>query len=91
VEFEYDPNKSAANLSKHGINFDDAQRLWDEPTFTFDTKPGSDESRQLVLGIIDGKHWTAITTNRGGATRIISVRRSRDYEEETYDKLIQGS
>ncbi|MCO6558000.1 MAG: BrnT family toxin [Bifidobacterium sp.] len=90
MEFEYDPNKSASNLKKHGINFDEAQRLWDGPTFTFEAKPGNDESRQLVLGIIDKKHWTAITTKRNEATRIISVRRSRDYEEETYDKLIQS-
>ncbi|WEV59766.1 BrnT family toxin [Bifidobacterium sp. ESL0728] len=90
MEFEFDPNKSASNLKKHGIDFDEAQRLWYGPTFTFDTKPGNDESRQLVLGIINEKHWTAITTNRNGKTRIISVRRSRDYEEETYDKLIQN-
>lgn len=28
IEFEYDPNKSAANLEKHGIDFEQAQELW---------------------------------------------------------------
>ena len=31
--FEYDENKSQINLSKHGINFNDAQLLWDAPDF----------------------------------------------------------
>ena len=38
---------------------------------------------------IDGKHWTAIVTYRGehkDIVRIISVRRSRDYEEDTYEQ-----
>lgn len=26
--FEYDPQKSAANLAKHGIDFDEAQHMW---------------------------------------------------------------
>jgi uncharacterized protein len=29
--FEYDPNKSAENKRKHGIDFEDAQRLWADP------------------------------------------------------------
>ena len=90
MDFEYDPQKSHMNLAKHGIDFEDAQQLWNGPTATFRTKPGSDEVRYLVLGMIDGKHWTAITTERGDRTRIISVRRSRTNEENEYDHYIQG-
>ncbi len=32
MEFEYDPQKSARNLAKHGIDFGEAQRLWDDRT-----------------------------------------------------------
>ena len=28
MEFEYDPAKSRANMGKHGIDFNEAQRLW---------------------------------------------------------------
>lgn len=28
--FEYDPNKSQINLTKHGIDFEQAQRLWED-------------------------------------------------------------
>lgn len=39
-----------------------------------------DEPRWLVIGRIDGKHWSAVVTRRGEHTRIISVRRARDEE-----------
>lgn len=55
----------------------------------FDAAPRSDDARYLELGVIDGKHWTAIVTYRGehkDIVRIISVRRSRDYEEDTYEQ-----
>ena len=32
ITFEFDKAKSQANLSKHGINFIDAQALWDDPS-----------------------------------------------------------
>lgn len=90
MEFEYDPNKSAINLAKHGIDFDDAQRLWEHPVLEVPTYAGTDEERKLNIGVIDGKHWSAVTTERNGKTRIISVRRSRRNEEEAYDNANQG-
>ena len=44
----------------------------------------NDDVRYIVLGMIDGKHWTAITTKRGKRIRIISVR-DRKNEEAYYD------
>jgi hypothetical protein len=38
----------------------------------------------MVIGMIDGKHWTAIITYRDDLIRIISVRRSRKEEEQLY-------
>ena len=88
MEFEYDPEKSKSNLAKHGIDFEAAQRLWDSSkTVTLvAAHAGNDAVRYLVLGMIDGKHWTAITTRRGKRIRIISVRRSRKNEEAIYDQ-----
>ena len=79
MEFEYDPAKSAKNLAKHGIDFDSKTVTLTAPN------PGNDDVRYIVLGMIDGKHWTAITTKRGKRIRIISVRRSRKNEEAYYD------
>lgn len=88
MEFEYDPAKSASNKPKHGIDFEEAQRLWDAPTLKATTYAGNDDQRSLHIGVIDGKHWSAITTERNGKLRIISVRRSRTNEKEAYDERI---
>lgn len=83
VEFEYDPAKSAKNLAKHGIDFEQAQPMRSGgKTVTLVSKhAGNDDVWYLVLGMIAGKHWAAITTKRGNRIRLISVRRSRKDEE----------
>lgn len=85
MEFEYDPNKSASNKVKHGIDFEEAKHLWDEPVVVAATDAGSDDSRTLVFGTIKGKHWTVVVTEREGRIRLISARRSRKSEEAIYD------
>jgi uncharacterized DUF497 family protein len=83
--FEFDPDKSAANLAKHGIDFETAQSLWDDDLrLVVDTRFLS-ERRELVIGRIGKRLWTAVVTFRGDAIRIISVRRSRDEEVRRYE------
>lgn len=84
MRFEYDREKSEANKAKHGIDFEEAQVLWSFPIYEVPTYAGNDAQRSLCIGEIDGKTWTAIITEREGRIRIISVRRSRDYETEAY-------
>jgi hypothetical protein len=43
------------------------------------------EERFMVVGFLDGKHWTAFITYRGDRVRLISVRRSRPSEVARYD------
>ena len=83
--FEFDPNKSQSNLDKHGIDFVDAQAIWLDPDFIEIKANSIDEPRSLVIGLIDGKHWSAITTYRDPKIRIISVRRSRSSEVAIYE------
>ena len=85
IAFEFDPDKSEANRKKHGIDFVEAQHLWETPTVELNSK-NSEESRRLVIGLIDGIHWTGIITSRGENVRIISVRRSRDEEKKIYER-----
>jgi uncharacterized DUF497 family protein len=85
VVFEFDPAKSARNKAKHGIDFEEAQQLWQSKTVSVRVD-FPDELRRLVVGVIDGKHWTAIVTERAGRTRLISVRRSREKECEIYEQ-----
>ncbi len=85
MEFEFDPDKSAANKSKHGIDFESAQALWDDPDFVEIPARTTDEPRFLIVGRIGGKNWSAVITYRQQNVRIISVRRSRIEEVELYE------
>jgi len=85
MRFEFDPNKSLANLLKHGIDFDVAQNLWNDPDLLEIPAKTTDEPRSLVIGKIDGKHWSAVITDRNQIIRLISVRRSRPEEIALYE------
>ena len=85
LPFEYDENKSKQNLAKHGIDFDAAQALWNDPALLVLPAKRIDETRFLVIGTINQKHWSAIITYRGKNIRIISVRRSRIEEVHSYE------
>ena len=85
MAFEYDPDKSAINKAKHGLDFEEAKALWDDPWLLEVPANTIDEPRFLGIGRIDGKHWTAIWTLRNGNLRIISVRRSRQEEVGYYE------
>jgi uncharacterized DUF497 family protein len=85
--FEFDPDKSASNKVKHGIDFVEAQTLWDSPVLLrLATVDYDGETRELFVGTIEGRHWTAVVTHRGGSIRIISVRRARRSEEMAFDR-----
>ena len=84
-DFEYDDDKSQANLEKHGIDFLDAQALWRDTDLLELQARSDDEPRFLVIGLIGSKHWSAVVTYRNGTVRLISVRRSRKREVELYE------
>lgn len=83
--FEFDEEKSQANLEKHGIDFYTAQKLWDDPDFLQVQAKSQNESRFLVIGRIMAKHWSAVITYRNDKIRLISVRRSRTTEVALYE------
>jgi uncharacterized DUF497 family protein len=62
--FEYDEVKSDLNLRKHGINFQTATRLWEDSQLLEIQAKSEDEPRFLVIGRLDGKHWSAVITYR---------------------------
>ena len=85
MRFEYDPNKSASNNLKHGLDFEEAKELWEDEMLLVFPLSFEDEPRQACIGKLHGKHWTAIMTCRGCVVRLISVRRSRKEEVEAYE------
>ena len=85
MNFEFDPKKSNSNKNKHGIDFLEAQELWNDFDLLEIPAKTTDEVRFLVIGKIEAKHWTGIITYRNGNIRIISVRRARNEEIELYE------
>ncbi|MFM2276575.1 MAG: hypothetical protein RL211_2447 [Pseudomonadota bacterium] len=83
--FEFDTAKSEPNRAKHGIDFVEAQGLWNDPMLLEIPAKTDDEAWYLVIGLIDGKHWSAVITYRGGSVRLISVRRARAEEVALYE------
>ncbi len=85
MEFEFDKQKSRINKKKHGIDFIEAQALWNDPDRIEIPAKTIDEKRFLIIAKISDKYWSTIITYRSEKIRIISVRRSRKEEIEIYE------
>ena len=83
--FEFDQNKSASNFDKHGIDFIEAQELWNDPDFIEIQAKSDKEPRSLIIGRIGKNHWSTVITYRDENIRIISVRRARKSEVALYE------
>jgi len=85
MKCEFDKRKSASNKTTHGIDFTQAQALWDDPDLLEIPACTMDEPRFPVIGRIDKIHWSRAITWRGERIRIITVRRSRKEEAMLYE------
>ena len=85
MAFEFDSEKSVANLQKHGIDFIESQLLWDDPDLLEIPARTADEPRYLVIGRIGDRCWAGVITYRRENIRIISVRRARAEEVALYE------
>lgn len=86
MDFEFDLMKSGDNKKRHGIDFYEAQALWDDSDLIEIPVKTSDEPRFVVIGRISEKHWLGVITYRGEKIRIISARRSRKEEVDIYER-----
>ena len=86
MRFEYDEKKSHINKQKHGIDFVEAQKLWqNDDALVVPANIVDDETRYALISKIFTKCFTAIFTIRNETYRIISVRRCRKNEENGYE------
>jgi uncharacterized DUF497 family protein len=87
MRFEYDEVKSRINKEKHGIDFVEAQNLWqDENALIVPANIVDEEIRYALISTLNNKCYVAIFTLRSEAYRIISVRRCRKNEEKYYEE-----
>ena len=85
MEFEFDHRKSQINKKKHGIDFIEAQALWNDLDHIEIPAKTIVVERFLIIGKISDKCWSAIITYRNEKTRIISMPRSRKEEIDIYE------
>jgi len=89
---EWDDNKNRENLANHGLNFEDAEHVFENPTFTFeDTRFEYGETRYITFGLLEGRMVVVAHTPRGNKTRIISMRKGNDREKKTYQKQLTAT
>lgn len=84
MDFEFDVAKSKTNHEKHGIDFVEAQELWEDEDRLEIPARTEDEPRYVLIAALKQKLWSAFFTYRKGHTRLISVRRARKEERELY-------
>ncbi len=84
--FEWDDAKAEANLAKHGVSFEVAMRVWEDPHHQclYDSSENYDEDRYIVLGLVDERCLYVAYTQRGDQTRIISARIATSMERSKY-------
>ncbi len=86
MTFEYDENKSKINKQKHGIDFEEAKKLFkDEKAIIIPAKIVDNEKRFALISKNLDKCYVMIFTLRKENVRIISVRRCRKKEEQNYE------
>ena len=89
MEFEWDEDKAAANLSKHGVLFDEAKTVFYDPLYVdfFDPDHSYDEERYIIMGK-SRRHRLLIVSyaERGHLIRVISAREATRGEREVYEE-----
>jgi len=81
---EYDPEKNAKNIRKHGIDFDTASQLLNDPNMVEIAMLYPSEPRWMCIGCVEGRAYLLIMTRRGDCIRIISAWR---YSDKTHRSL----
>lgn len=84
MRYEFDRKKSESNENKHGIDFFQAQKLWEDPDRIIIPARTTGEKRFIMIAMIGEEYWSSIYTLRGEIIRIISVRKSRQNEKDIY-------
>ena len=84
MDFEFDAKKSETNKKKHGIDFNEAKALWEDPEAILIPARTLNETRFVLIGRIKDQFWSAIFTLRETKIRIISIRKARENEKKIY-------
>jgi uncharacterized DUF497 family protein len=89
MEFEWDEEKAAANFAKHGVSFEEAKAIFNDPLYVdfYDPDHSVDEHRYIIIGESQPRRLLIVSyTERNGVVRLISAREVTGSERETYEE-----
>ena len=89
MEFEWDEAKAAANLAKHGVSFEEARTIFDDPLYVdfYDPDHSEAEHRYIIIGQSDQDRILLTSyTERGDIIRLVSAREVTRSEREHYEE-----
>ncbi len=88
MTFEWNKSKGKDNFAKHGVSFELAKRVFDDPFAVefLDDREDYDEARFVIIGMVDRQILVVVHAERKDAIRIISARRATVHEQEIYIK-----
>jgi hypothetical protein len=89
MKFKWDPHKAESNLSKHGVSFEEAKTVFDDPLYVdfYDPDHSEHEERYLIVGNSDlGRLLIVSYTERDNSMRLISAREVTRTEQEAYEE-----
>ncbi|MCZ7669080.1 MAG: BrnT family toxin [Chloroflexi bacterium] len=89
MEFKWNKDKAKANLSKHGVPFDEAKTVFDDPLYIdfHDPDHSDDEERYIIVGQSQQNRLLVVSyTERENKIRLISAREATRMEKQTYEE-----
>jgi uncharacterized DUF497 family protein len=88
VEITFDPSKDRLNQTKHGLSLALAEVLFAGTFYSVeDDRFDYGETRNIALGIIRGRVFVCVYTDRGTERRVISLRKANKREVQRYDQF----
>jgi uncharacterized protein len=89
MRFDWDENKAVSNRSKHGVSFEEAKTVFDDPLYVdfYDPAHSEEEDRYLIVGESSQRRLLiASYTERGNLIRLISAREVTRTERKVYEE-----
>jgi len=89
MNFEWDEEKRLVNVTKHGVDFLDACKLFDGPFLTReDSRRDYGETRHIAFGYVENRLIAVAFTKRKNLIRIISARKANGREKKEFEDTI---
>lgn len=86
MEFDWQDAKAAENEAKHGVSFEMATKVFNDPFAIewLDDRQDYSEERHVILGMVENRLLYVAYTIRGEKIRLMSARGAEPYERRRY-------